>query len=438
MQNNIEKYDMDDYSMDDLVGAVIGQVTKEEGNRIPLSKVNRYLKALNMKPLKRKELEKYLDRITVAEKAEDSPDKGYQLFEAVKSGHVKLFDLFGSSTTDESKFNTYLENRIPATVTNNLLIRKQQREFKALQRDGGYLQLLLDDVNTQLSNDIKNNKVDPLTARKVKRPQGKNAPTLLINASDWHIGNQFKVNAPGIHNEYNFDIFKKRWYEFLDDTLRVAKDRRVKDVYLIHLGDIVEGAYMRPNQGFYTEFTFSEQIVKATEMMIDTIKTIVNAGYPVHVGMIIGNHDRIFTKKDNLYGDGVTQIILRYIKLLIDNKILTRVDLIDNGEDIHDINIDIVGNNCLFTHGEKVKMSSNDNISNLTGKDKPIDYLFYGHYHNFQVKSGNGGTLEVCVPANKGWDTYSKSLGANNASAGQLNVLFYPNKTPEILPYFFN
>lgn len=408
------------------IGAIIGQVVRENGNRIPVSKYNRYAKAVGLDTLKRDELVDYLDMLTYNENS-DTPTDMYRIYKMVLDGGVQFSDIFPIAT------DKYLKNRVSSSVITEMNTRNQQREFKALQKNGAMFQDLIDNMTLNLKQEI-DEKLPPIKVPKIELHH--NHKAMLINAADWHIGNQFDATAPGLENKYDYAEFLKRWYEYLDFTIQQAKDAKIDDVYLIHLGDIVEGVYMRPNQGFFTEFDFSTQVTKAEKVLIDTLHKL-GQSFKVHFGMIIGNHDRIFTKKDNLYGDGVTKIIMANLRLLSDTGQLPNVEIIDNGKDVHDINLEIEGSNLLFTHGEKIKRNKNDNLSALAGKNKPIDYLFYAHYHDFHVTAGSGKTWEICCPALKGWDNYSKSLGANNSAAGQLTVIFEKGKTPQILPYLF-
>lgn len=435
MTNKLNDYNSNDYTDEELLDALIGEVVKEDGYKISMSKLNRYLKSFQLATIKRDSLSDELKRLGKLIDTKDSHDKGYILFTKVKEGKVTLKDLFGTKIKGED-FDDYLKYRVPSQVIQDLNVKKDQREFKALLKDGAFFQNTIEQANKNLLSDLKNFEFSKVVSPKIQFPNSKKS--LLISASDWHLGNVFSVDLPGLNNHYDYEVFKDRWYKFLDYCLKLAKENHVKKIYMIHLGDIIEGVYMRPNQGFYTEFDFNTQIRIATKEMINSLQILSKAGYEVVTGMIIGNHDRIFTKKDNLYGDGATALILNSINLIKELNQLPNVTVLDNSKDIHDLNIDIEDKNVLFTHGEKIKKSQNNNIANLAGKDKPLDLLMYGHYHDFQVKSGNGGTMEICVPALKGWDTYSKGLATNASAPGQLAMLFEPNQTPEILPYLFS
>lgn len=425
----------DNYDDDALTDAVIGQVVKEDGYKLSLSKINRYLKSFGLPTIKRDDLQHHLTVLEAQKDTVSTHPMGYYLYSKVKNNKLSLHDLFGEGQ-DEEHFDNYLKHRISPQVISDLDVKKDQREFKALLKDGSFVQEAIEKTNQDLLSHMKDYEFASTKVPKIQNPNSETS--LLVNAADWHLGNVFSVNLPGLNNHYDYEVFKDRWYKFLDYTLKLAQENHVKKIYMIHLGDIIEGVYMRPNQGFYTEFDFNTQIRIATKEMINSLQILAKAGYEVITGMIIGNHDRIFTKKDNLYGDGATALILNSIKLIKDLDQLPNVTVLDNSSDIHDLNIEIEDKNVLFTHGEKIKKAQNNNIANLTGKRKPLDLLIYGHYHDFQVKSGNGGTMEICVPALKGWDTYSKGLATNASAPGQLAMLFEPYEAPEILPYLFN
>ncbi|MBT9670513.1 hypothetical protein GPK34_00480 [Secundilactobacillus kimchicus] len=422
-----------EYSYSEEVGAIIGYLVGTDGTRISAAKYNKIAKHLEMDKMPKDELLEKIHQLDY-DSVSKTPTKMYQTFEKVRDGKLTLNDVFQVADNEE-EFGKMLDYRIQSSVIATERIRQSQKEFKQVQKNGTFAQMLIDDMLAELKDDVKQ-QLPPVKAPKVKLT--KNSKVLLINAADWHLGNQFKVHAPGISNEYNLDIFDKRWYEFLQYNIDLAKREKIKEVYFIHLGDIVEGEYMRPSQGFGTELTFSEQVVRAMKEMRTTLQKLVSAGLHIKLGMIIGNHDRINgNKKDNLYGDGVTGIILQYLEMLIDSEQLPNVELIDNSDDVHDLNVEIAGHNCFFTHGEKIKPNTQTNLAGISGRGNLIDLLVYGHYHNFKVDSGNDGTLLVGCPGNLGWNEYSKSLGANNSAGGQVSMILEKDKTPQILPYFY-
>ena len=122
----------------------------------------------------------------------------------------------------------------------------------------------------------------------------------ILIVTDFHIGATVK-NISG--NNYNYSIAKKRIDELIKLTIEYCTIYEITDLNIVCLGDICEQVFMRNvNQAFECEFNFSEQIVKATELLIH-LYTSLAQHFNVTVAGIGGNHDRMNGQKsDNIYG----------------------------------------------------------------------------------------------------------------------------------------
>src|SRR5699024_12870184 len=127
----------------------------------------------------------------------------------------------------------------------------------------------------------------------------------------------------------------------IKQTLSLVEELGIANVYVYHVGDIIEHLTMRNvNQAFDSEFTATEQIAKATSLIIDIL---VQLSKHVHVtfGIVSGNHDRFDgNKSDKVYNDNVTYIILDTL-FMLQNTFgqLPNVTLIDNRDDTSEFEI---------------------------------------------------------------------------------------------------
>lgn len=273
------------------------------------------------------------------------------------------------------------------------------REFNKAVRTGSYMQILMEDLKGYLKIHLeeasKNMPKDRNLANKVhnEQPKEKEGPSIVLGLSDWHIGSV--VGTGMAHGGYDYQIFLDRMERYLCHVDEVIKNKGAKEVVIVHGGDIIESNEMRKNQSFETEFSLSEQIAVATKEMVKIINRYTDI--PVRVVMIAGNHDRlsgIGNKKDRIYNDNVTYSILEVLKMMKETgSLMDNVEIIDNTEDTLTASIEVAGKNLFAIHGDTFR-GKGSQISSFI-KDRPIDIMFSGHIHHFNIYQGDGDELHV-------------------------------------------
>lgn len=245
----------------------------------------------------------------------------------------------------------------------------------------------------EISNDIKEcllENIDNFPKFDYEMIQS-NDNKLLINLGDIHVGYCIE-NYNG--NYYNYEIAKRRLERVISETKKYCDTYNITDVYIVNLGDVVENCYMRnTNQAYECEFNFSEQIVKATQLLFGFANAIAEFAN-VEFYSVGGNHNRLSQKDMNIEGDNVNVIINENLK--------TFIDLSENKR-IHINDIDYKDDSVAFTiNNTKIKAFHGDNRvmeeKKLYDSECSIDHIEYdlilrGHFHNFKFISQNNGIV---------------------------------------------
>jgi len=279
--------------------------------------------------------------------------------------------------------------------------------------------VFLDEVNFEI----------PHYAFQPRLVNGKNKAILVV--TDWHLGLLIK-NVKG--NSYNLEIAKKRINKLKEETLEYCKTFGINDLYVCHLGDAIEHVSMRNNnQAFEAEINFSQQVVKATEYMIELL---VNLAEHINVEFesISGNHDRSNgSKNDNIDGDNAIVIINENIKNFIRLSKIPRLTMVDNDAYMNEIVKDINGKKFKMVHGDEDSGRDADKVSKHNSMDETTyDCLISGHLHSFKAIQCNNGAWFIQVGTLAGYNNYAKKLKCTtNANQGLIIV----TETGKILPF---
>lgn len=404
-----------------IFGAVLGDMKLTQGKRLSLAPVNRYLKRFD-KHLSKSDLEDLL--VMLSNKQEPL----YTAYVTVASGKQTLSEYLDVD-------NTIYDKVSPATI-NNIELKESQKQFKQSLMTGAYSKMLaeknLDAISKLLTN------LDLSKFSKGVEIPDESEDVLILNLSDLHIGELDDLYVGNYHNHYNLDVMWKRLDAYVDKALSYARVRGITNIVVVNVGDIITGAYMHPNQMFGIEFDISHQVSEALDVILNLLDRL-NSEFNVTFASIAGNHDRMNQKdkSGNIPSDSAAYVIMNTIKLLKDTYgVLSNVKLVDNYSDMHEVDLTINNKRIVWTHGEKVKRNNNDNSYKFQAGGKHIDCLIYGHFHTFQIKSGDL-CQEVGLPALKGMDSYAKSLPTEFSAPGQCFTVVPKNGNIYSIPVLF-
>lgn len=149
----------------------------------------------------------------------------------------------------------------------------------------------------------------PLPCIKMSETMWEGNGTLVVIASDWHIGLSF--NTP--YGQYNSDIAYERIMKYAEDVKAASYLYKAKRCVVAFAGDLISGQ-------IHTTIRCEnrEQIVKqiklASEYAAKFIAEIAASFEEVDVRSIGGNHSRVSEKEDAMLGEMLDDIIPFYVK----------------------------------------------------------------------------------------------------------------------------
>lgn len=227
---------------------------------------------------------------------------------------------------------------------------------------------------------------------------------MIVGLSDLHVGALVDTEI----NKYNFNIAIERLSRYASRIITEARDNDITDLYIMNLGDTVEHASMRFSQGFNAEFVFSEQIVRASDLIIKFLMFLAKEGFNITYAGIAGNHDRITDKDKNIDGDHAVKPINEIIKVFINHAGIQNIKFEEAKDYGH--NLQLNTRNFKFVHGDLDSLRDENLVakhSSLDGTD--YDMVVMGHYHHFREVEVGFDKRVVSFGSLKGADDYSEN-----------------------------
>jgi len=256
---------------------------------------------------------------------------------------------------------------------------------------------------------------------------------MIVALSDMHIGALVDTDV----NKYNFEIAVDRLSQYASKIITEARKRDINELYIVNLGDVVEHSTMRYGQGFSTEFAFSEQITKASDLIIKFITMLANEKFIVTYAGIAGNHDRITDKDKNIDGDHAVKAINHAIEIFVKYSNQENVKYVQAKDYKHYLQLN--GVNILALHGDldsKNDLHLLSRHSNIDGVN--YDLAIMGHYHTVDITEVGLGKYISVSGSIKGADDYSLNKIRKVSAPSQSYYIIDKNKEIEIKWVTFN
>lgn len=254
----------------------------------------------------------------------------------------------------------------------------------------------------EVAEKIKEVKIDP-TFFELK-PLEPSSNEALINMSDWHVG--LKTS------EYDFEIAKEMVKQYAEEVIHYCDIFSISTVHVAGIGDLLNGSYMRPTQVAENEFSYSEQVVKTTELAFSFLTSLSMEVNVIYIGSILGNHSRMYDKGKTLEGDSAENIVDYNVKAFIDLVGSPRIIVDDQKVDNSSIFTTINGVKIKLVHGDLLSRASNEKVQKFISADGIFyDLLVYGHFHHTSIKEENHGRLAIGTGSLQGITDYGKNLG---------------------------
>ena len=318
------------------------------------------------------------------------------------SAFKKMLDANEDIFSDEDSYKQELNSLKHDIKSERIKLQTLNLERNRIDRQEARHELFYEQIGQYIqSREVK--KYIPLY-----EPRNKNMKYLL-GIADIHANAKWKTHT----NEYSMDIVSKRLALLMVEVIQFIKDKRLNELNIILLGDLIDGC-LRMSNLQTMDSTVAKSVSDISDMLIGFLETLVEKTH-IHINLfdvVYSNHSmpRFLQNYDIREDLGYT--INRYIRTgLRNNKNIDIYSPLDN--DIYlDFKIwdfDIIG-----FHGHTEK-NQNEAIKNFTiERRKLYDYSVCGHLHSNQKTSialdGLHDIENIQFPSFCGDDPYANSI----------------------------
>lgn len=251
---------------------------------------------------------------------------------------------------------------------------------------------------------------------------------MIIQLSDLHIG----AKVDNEFNTYNFEVAQERICKYLSAVIDECKRRNITSVYVMQTGDVVEHFQMHTTQAFEAEFILSEQINKASKLIINTLMTLADNGLQVTYAGIAGNHDRLNAVKNmSQHGDTVTSITNEAVKSFIEHSKTKSVEFVEAKAYEH--SFDINGVKVKAIHGDRDNLKDDNLLLRHSELDNMnYDLIIAGHIHMRKIVEVSYNKFIAIAGSLKGADNFTLDTLRKNAMPSQNFYIIDKDKNIEI------
>ena len=345
-------------------------------------------------------------RMMVKEGFEDSSTcEGYRQmikFERSKRGTLPTINHVLESSV-ENKIQA-IRDEIGNIHTAKLEARDDFNRLSRMKREWSRELLIAESIERAI-RDIEIN----IPERVVNKKPDKNR-TIIVGLSDLHYGALVDIEGHRFNASICYDLAMK----YANKVIDIIEREGITEAYIVGMGDIIENIYMRHTQSYTAEMSFSEQVAGISQLIIEFIEMIA-VYVPVKYAAFNGNHDRLNTKDDTIYGDGAVHLSNEIIKTYLRATRTDRIEFIDT-EPYHHI-VRLNGFSFLFEHGDKTPMKKKSVLAERQQLySERFDALICGHIHHFTQSEVGDNQFVVTFGSIKGSDDYSlKTVGVTSS-----------------------
>lgn len=157
----------------------------------------------------------------------------------------------------------------------------------------------------------------------------------------------------------------------------IVKEKGLEHIYLLELGDTIDGSTLRKSQLFYVKSGMIKQVVDIAQHYVDLLKELMSVVNVTFISVDSSNHTQLRnlgTKQNELVEEDVMVFLNKYIEVAIPNL-----------EFIHDVDVmfTLLDNFTVFvSHGHLVRSKEKYLEGLQSDRGIIIDYAFFGHYHH--------------------------------------------------------
>lgn len=168
------------------------------------------------------------------------------------------------------------------------------------------------------------------------------------------------------------------------EILKVIKEKGLKNIHLLELGDTIDGASLRNSQLMAIKKGMINQVMEVADAYIKMLTYLSEFVHVRFIAVDSSNHTQLRnlgTKQNQLIEEDLMQILNKMIEVALPN-----LDFV-HGKEVFET---ILGFNCFIAHSHEVRGSAIKYIKDVTThRDRLIDFSFFGHRHHMEVTDIN-------------------------------------------------
>lgn len=257
--------------------------------------------------------------------------------------------------------------------------------------------------------------VRPHTWHTVPLEKSGKRETPVLFTSDFQIGEVVRREDTPANNEYNVEIFKKRYFRLIEKTIELINEHHGGADHIVYLrgGDTISG-------GIHDELAETDQVPPAEQariaIEIETagIRQLLRAFGRVTIYSVCGNHDRTTKKpRAKLYSSNSFEVLIQYgLEAQFMDPETGALDprVKFESDPSGDVLFRLRGHNFLLTHGDRIGTSGGAGFlgpagpivrgakkvrNQYAGQGIHVDTVLGGHFHTPMHGEGHlfNGTL---------------------------------------------
>lgn len=214
-----------------------------------------------------------------------------------------------------------------------------------------------------------------------------------------------------------------------DALAQFSEQRPIKLVHIAFLGDCIEGNQSQNGKNMWrTSLTLTEQIRLLRRLMLEAVNVFVDAGLPVEVDVVNGNHDEVQRFQQTRADDGhATEAAVALSDALEMNpERYGHVRIFVPNKDEWTITRDVGGTVMTMAHGHQWRKGARfdwwaKQTLNLQSASE-ASFLVHGHTHEFEMNSKRDRTA-LCVPTFESESTWWRHKAGDMARPGAVVML---------------
>jgi hypothetical protein len=292
-----------------------------------------------------------------------------------------IHDTVGSTDNDRKLFRGYMLGLEEESEDNIIKHAKTLQTIRTARKELG------------IERSINNEQIRDITLHKTFTKQVIEA--LKNKYVDFKVNNaQFNLPQEQAHI-FTLADFHYDGDELLLDTLKRATEQiiglvkinNLEHIYLVELGDTIEGASLRTSQLMGIKKGMVEQVVLVADAYIKMLKEIDSYVDVTFISVDSSNH----TQLRNL-GTKQNQLIEEDLMVVFNSLIEKALPNLDFKHD-KELFVNIVGYDCFFAHGHEAKGSGVSYVKDVAyHRNLNIDFTFFAHRHHCETVDINSTT----------------------------------------------